>query len=199
MADDPLITNQLEILASRLPAPLFAEIADGLQETYQDYLTRQPDPHQAAQAAIAEFGDAEIISRALCRRARWRQQAAALLVTGPLLGAIWATVLITQRAWLWPLPGILRLLYAATLVMVVGLLARALLERHGYRQGQHRVLLGAALLIGLDLLASATVLGYATLTGWVVPAALVASGLRVIGAGLIGVEQLTNQPVPPSR
>lgn len=190
MADHPLITSELQTLASRLPPPLLAEIADGLHETYQAKLTRQPDPHRAAQAAIAEFGDAEIISRALCRRAPWRRHAAALLVTGPLLGAIWATTVITQRAWLWPLPATLRVLYAATLILVVGLLIRALLERQRYRQGERRVMLGAAILIALDLLAGATVLSYATITSWIVPAALTASALRIIGATLIGAEHL---------
>ena len=108
MADHPLITSQLQTLASRLPPPLFAEIADGLQETYQAQLIRQPDPHRAAQAAVAQFGDADTITRALCHQAPWRRHAAALLVTGPLLGTIWATTLITQQAWLWSLPWIAR-------------------------------------------------------------------------------------------
>lgn len=198
MADHPLITTQLQTLASRLPAPLYAEIADGLHETYQAHLARQPDPHLAAQAAITEFGNAETISRALCRRAPWRTHAAALLVTGPLVGAIWATTLITQHAWLWPLPGTLRWPYGIILVVVVGLLVRALLERNAYRRGQRRVTLAAAILIGLDLLAGAAVLGYATITSWVAPLALAASALRIIGAGLIGVEHLKHQPVPPS-
>lgn len=198
MADPPLIASELQTLASRLPPPLFAEIADGLQETYHAHLVRQPDPQLAAQAAVDEFGDAEIISRALCRRAPWRRQAATLLVTGPLLGAIWATTLITQRAWLWPLPGTLRLLYGVALVLVVGLLARALLERHRYRRGQRRVLLGAAMLIALDLLAGAAVLGYATITGWIVPAALAAGAVRIVAATCIGAEHLKTQRVPPS-
>lgn len=198
MADHQLITSQLQTLASRLPPPLYAEIADGLHETYRAQLRRQPDPQLAAQAAVAEFGDAEIISRALCHSALWRRHAAALLITGPLVGAIWAAALITQQAWLWPLPGTLRLLCGATLVLVVGLLARALSERHRYRQGQRRVLLAAAILIGLDLLAAATVLGYATITGWIVPAALAASALRVIGAVFIGAEYLVHEPTPPA-
>ncbi|GAA3717134.1 hypothetical protein GCM10022204_41280 [Microlunatus aurantiacus] len=198
MADHPLITTQLQTLASRLPPALFAEIADGLHETYQVQLTQQPDPHLAAQAAVAEFGDAEIISRALCCRAPWRRHAAALLVTGPLVGAIWATTVITQQAWLWPLSGTLRLLFGVTLVLVVSLLARAMLERNRYRQGQRRVILGAAILIALDLLAGAAVLGYATITGWIVPAALAASALRVIGAVFIGAEYLVHEPTPPA-
>ena len=141
MADHPLITSQLQTLADRLPPPLFAEIADGLQETYQAQLVRQPDPLLAAQAAVAQFGDADTIIRALCHQAPWRRHAAALLVTGPLLGGIWATTLITQQAWLWSLPWIGRGLFAAALILVVVLLTRALLEQHTYRQGQARVVL----------------------------------------------------------
>ena len=74
VADDPLITSQLQALASRLPAPLFAEIADGLQETYQA-LIRQPDPPRAAQAAVEQYGEADT-SRALCHQAPWRRHAA---------------------------------------------------------------------------------------------------------------------------
>lgn len=198
MAVHPLIATELETLASRLPPPLFAEIADGLHETYQDHLTRQPDPHRAALAALAEFGDAELVCRALCSRAPWRRQAAMLLATGPLLGAVWAITLITQRAWEWPVPGTLRLMYGVTLATVVGLLARALLERRGYRQGQRRVVLGASILIALDVLAAAAVLGYASISGWIVPAALAASALRVIGAGSIGAKYLMHQPGPPA-
>ena len=190
MADHPLITSQLQTLASRLPPPLFAEIADGLQETYQAQLIRQPDPHRAAQAAVAQFGDADTITRALCHQAPWRRHAAALLVTGPLLGGIWATTLITQQAWLWSLPWIARGLFAAALLLVVVLLTRALLEQHTYRRGRRRVLLAASALIGLDVLACATVLGYATITSWVVPLALAGSGLRIIAAGLVGARQL---------
>ena len=126
MADHPLITSQLQTLASRLPPPLFAEIADGLQETYQAQLIRQPDPRRAALAAVAQFGDADTITRALCHQAPWRRHAAALLVTGPLLGTIWATTLITQQAWLWSLPWIARGLFAAALLLVVVLLTRAM-------------------------------------------------------------------------
>lgn len=191
MADHPLITSQLQSLASRLPPPLFAELADGLQETYQAQLVRQPDPHRAAQAAVAQFGDADTITSALCRQAPWRRHAAALLVTGPLLGGIWAATLITQQAWLSSLPWIARGLFAAALLFVVVLLTRALLEQNTYRRGRRRVLLAAAGLIGLDALACATVLGHATITSWVVPLALAGSGLRIIGAGLVSAQLRT--------
>ena len=190
MADHPLITSQLQTLASRLPPPLFAEIADGLQETYQAQLIRQPDPQRAAQAAVAQFGDADTILRALCHQAPWRRHAAALLVTGPLLGGIWAFTLIAQQAWLWSLPWIARGLFAAALLLVVVLLALARLEQHTYRQGQARVVLAGAVLIGLDVLACVTVLGHATITSWVVPFALAGSGLRIIAAGLVAARQL---------
>jgi hypothetical protein len=190
VADHPLISSQLETLASRLPPPLFAELADGLQETYQAQMIRQPDPQRAAQAAVAQFGDAATIIRALCHQAPWRRHAAALLATGPLLGGIWATTLITEQAWLWSLPWIARGLFAAALLFVVVLLTRALLEQHTYRRGRRRVLLAASTLIGLDVLACATVLGYATITGWVVLLALAGSGLRMIAAGLVGAREL---------
>jgi predicted neutral ceramidase superfamily lipid hydrolase len=190
VADHPLITSQLQTLVSRLPPPLFAEIADGLQETYQTQLIRQPDSQRAAQAAVAQFGDADTITHALCHQAPWRRHAAALLATGPLLGGIWATTLITQQAWLWSLPWIARGLFAAALILVVVLLTLALLEQHTYRRGRRRVLLAASALIGLDALACATVLGHATITSWVVPLALTVSGLRIIAAGFVGARQL---------
>jgi hypothetical protein len=76
------------------------------------------------------------------------------------------------------------------LILVVVLLTLALLEQHTYRRGRRRVLLAAAGLIGLDVLACATVLGHATITSWVVPLAIAGSGLRIIGVGLVGVQQL---------
>ena len=51
------------------------------------------------------------------------------------------------------------------------LLTRGLLEQHTYRQGQARVVLAGAGLIGLNVLVCVTVLGYATITSWVVPLA----------------------------
>ena len=64
------------------------------------------------------------------------------------------------------------------------------LEQHTYRQGQARVVLAGAVLIGLDVLACVTVLGHATITSWVVPFALAGSGLRIIAAGLVAARQL---------
>ena len=189
VAPHDLISAQLRTLASRLPPAVYAEVADGLQETYETKLTQHTNPCAAAQAAITEFGDADTITRAMCRGAPWRRQATALLVTGPLIGGIWAATLIGQQAWQWPLPPVIRWLYGAVLILTVALLARSRTEHHAYRRGQRRVTIAGATLIGLDLLACAAALNYATISGWAAAAAL-ASCVRILMVGLISVRRI---------
>jgi len=189
VAQHDLIAAQLRTLASRLPPDVFAEIADGLQETYQTKRTLHANPDAAAHAAITEFGDADTITRALCRGAQWRRQATFLLVTGPLIGGIWAATLIGQQVWQWPLPPVVRWLYGAVLIITVALLARGRTEQHVYRRGQRRVTIAGAALVSLDALTCAAALHYATISGWAAAAAL-ASCVRITTVGLIYLHRI---------
>jgi hypothetical protein len=57
-----LITSYLAALFARLPAGIVEELADGLAETYQDYLRHGLALDRAAEAAVAEFGDPDTIA-----------------------------------------------------------------------------------------------------------------------------------------
>lgn len=182
MASDPLIFAQLQTLQRRLPADQFDELADGLEETYQAHLRQAADPVTAARRAIAEFGDADTVTAAICRAAAWRRGATALLLTGPVLGSIWAATLLTQQAWSWSLPMPARLFAGIALLATIALLLTAHRERRTYRRGQLAAILAFAALIVLDTAACLVVIRHTPHATPVLLAALAASVLRAAAA-----------------
>jgi hypothetical protein len=129
MPQASLITDYLSVLSAQLPAPLVEELADGLDETHQHYLTQGLTPDAAASAAVAEFGEPQVIVAAFTRLSPARHAARRLLATGPVVGGCWAAALITGRAWTWPVPATVLLLVGAVLLTVIGLLAAAAFGR----------------------------------------------------------------------
>jgi hypothetical protein len=129
MPQASLITDYLSVLSAQLPAPLVEELADGLDETHQHYLTQGLTPHAAASAAVAEFGEPQVIVAAFTRVSPARHAARRLLATGPVVGGCWAAALITGRAWSWPVPATVLLLIGVVLITVIGLLATAAFGR----------------------------------------------------------------------
>ena len=125
MTQASLITDYLSVLSAQLPAPLVEELADGLDETQQHYLTQGLTPDAAAGAAVAEFGEPQVIVAAFIRLSPARHAARRLLAAGPVVGGCWAAALITGRAWTWPVPATVRLLFGVVLITVIGLLAAA--------------------------------------------------------------------------
>jgi hypothetical protein len=125
MSQASLITDYLSVLSAQLPAPLVEELADGLDETHQHYLTQGLTPDAAAGAAVAEFGEPQIIVAAFSRLSPARHAARRLLAAGPVVGGCWAAALITGRAWTWPVPAAGRFLFGVVLITVIGLLAVA--------------------------------------------------------------------------
>ena len=111
MTQASLITDYLSVLSAQLPAPLVEELADGLDETQQHYLTQGLTPDAAAGAAVAEFGEPQVIVAAFIRQSPARHAARRLLAAGPVVGGCWAAALITGRAWTWPVPATVRLLF----------------------------------------------------------------------------------------
>jgi hypothetical protein len=83
MASHHVIEEYLDQLATRLPSDAVDELADGLTETWHRYLDTGVAPDQAAQAAIAEFGDARQVTAAFVAHAPGRRVAPVLLATGP--------------------------------------------------------------------------------------------------------------------
>ena len=129
MSQARLITDYLSVLSAQLPAPLVEELADGLDETQQHYLTQGLTPDAAAGAAVAEFGEPQVIVAAFIRLSPARHAARRLLAAGPVVGGCWAAALITGRAWTWPVPATVRLLVGVALITVIGLLAAAAFGR----------------------------------------------------------------------
>ena len=129
MSQASLITDYLSVLSAQLPAPLVEELADGLDETHQHYLTQGLTPHAAASAAVAEFGEPQVIVAAFTRLSPARRAARRLLAAGPVVGGCWAAALITGRAWTWPVPATVLVFVGAALIIVIGLLAAAAFGR----------------------------------------------------------------------
>ena len=125
MPEPGLISGYLDALASQLPGPVVEELAGGLEETYERHLGLGLTPEAAAQAAVAEFGDADLIAAEFARAHPARRAARRLLVTGPVVGSCWAVALISSRAWTWPVPVAAALVPGLALVVVVVLLAFA--------------------------------------------------------------------------
>ena len=148
----PLITSYVSGLHRRLPAALAEEAAAGLLETYEHHLARGAGDHDAARAAIAEFGDLAMVVGEFTRQAPGRRAGRLLLATGPVAGACWAAALVLSRAWTWPVPAAIRLSFAAALLLAVAGLAAAATSQHSYQRTR---LTAAASLIILALDATA--------------------------------------------
>ena len=105
MPQASLTTDYLTALSAQLPPTVVEELADGLGQTQQRYLSEGLTPDAAAGAAMAEFGEPQVIVAAFTRLSPARHAARRLLAAGPLVGGCWAAALITGRAWTWPVPA----------------------------------------------------------------------------------------------
>ena len=125
MAEPGLIRGYLAALSAESPAPVVAELADGLEQTHRHYLGQGLDPDAAARAAVAEFGEPHVVVAAFTSASAARRAARKLLAIGPVVGACWGAALVINRAWAWPVPAGVRVLLGAALITVIGLLAAA--------------------------------------------------------------------------
>jgi HAAS len=126
MADRDLIDGYLAELSRRLPPDAVEELADGLEETVDDYLRRGLAPAAAVAAAIEEFGRPAQVTAAFARQSAGRRTAFALLATSPAFAVLWGSTLISTKAWTWHIPlaaaisfGVILVAVVATLVTVV--------------------------------------------------------------------------------
>jgi|SRR5215469_14780744 len=178
MAEPSLIGGYLAELSAQLPAPIVAELADGLDQTRQCYLGQGLGPGAAERAALAEFGAPRVIVAAFTRASPARRAARRLLVTGPMVGACWAAALITNRAWAWPIPPGARAVVGAALVTVIVLLAGAAFSRH-YRSAGRAAAAGCIGITALDATLLITVAFVAPTVIWPVIVAVTASLARI--------------------
>ena len=178
MSGPGLITRYLGALARQLPGQVVEELADGLEETYRRHLGLGLAPEEAAAAAMAEFGDPELIAAEFARAHPARRAALRLLAVGPVVGLCWAVALVTSRAWTWPVPVAADIVPGLALVAVVALLAVAVRTTRYQAAGRA----GAAGCIGtaaLDAFMIIGVLAADPAAKWAVAAAMTASAARL--------------------
>jgi len=174
----PLITGYVSGLRRRLPAALAEEAAAGLLETYEHHLAAGAGDHDAARAALAEFGDLATVVDEFTRQAPGRRAARLLLATGPVAGACWAAALVIGRAWTWPVPATIRLGFGAALLLAVVGLAAAATSRHSYRRIRLAWIAGL-IILALDATAVTAVLFAAPDRTWVLSLAAAVSLGRI--------------------
>jgi hypothetical protein len=185
-----LIAEYLGVLAGQLPGPVVEELADGLDGTYRHYLRLGLAPDAAATAAVAEFGDPELIVAQFTRAHPARRAARALLAIGPAVGACWALALVTAHARTWPVPTVVRLTAGLALVSCVVLLAVAVLgtryrlvARAGIGGCAGFAALDAAMIIGA--LVAAPVLSPAAIMAMTVSAGRFGLSIKTLRASLV--------------
>jgi hypothetical protein len=178
VAEPRLISGYLAALAAELPAQVVEELADGLDETFRHHLGRGLGADNAARAAVAEFGDYQLIVAAFTRASRARAAARNLMLTGPVAGACWATALITGRAWDWPIPFVVRALFGLALVIVIGLLAAAVSGRR-YRPVRRAAAVGCAGTLAVDAALVGTILAVGPALIWPLALAVAVSTTRI--------------------
>ncbi|MFI7065231.1 permease prefix domain 1-containing protein [Kribbella sp. NPDC050124] len=122
MADRDLIADYVAELARRLAPEIVEELADGLEESVRNQLSRGLTPLEAATAAVEEFGSPTEIAAAFARQSVGHRTAVALLETAPLFAVLWGFALIGAKAWNWPIPVSLACLFGVTLVSIAATL-----------------------------------------------------------------------------
>ena len=171
MSEPCLIRDYRAVLAAQLPASIVEELADGLAETYRSYLRQGLAPDLAV-------GDPHVIVSAFARVNPARRGARRLLLTGPVVGGCWATVLITSRAWAWPVPLAARIVLGLALLTVIGLLAAAALGTR-YRPAARAGIAGCLGVTMLDtIMITGVMLAIPSMT-WVTTGAMAASTARI--------------------
>jgi hypothetical protein len=177
MSGPGLIDGYLAELSADLPARIVEELADGLDETCRRYLGRGLAQEAAARAAVAEFGEPRVIMAAFTDASRGRRTARRLLAVGPGVGTYWAIVLITARAWQWPVPMVARVLFGVLLIAVIGFLVAAALGRH-YRPVCRAAAAGCVGTAIVDAAVTGAVLLTAPALAWPVAVAVALSAGR---------------------
>ena len=178
MAQSRVIGGYLAELSAQLPAPIVAELADGLDQTRRRYLGQGLSADAAADAAVSEFGEPQVVIAAFTGASPARRAARRLLVTGPLVGACWGTALIIDRAWTWPVPAGGLIVLGMALITVISLLAAAAFGSR-YRSVGRAGAAGCLGITALDVTMLAVIMLTAPAVIWPVIVAVSASVARL--------------------
>ncbi|HEV2375416.1 MAG TPA: permease prefix domain 1-containing protein [Streptosporangiaceae bacterium] len=179
MPEPGVIRDYLAALSAHLPAPIVDELADGLQETLQHYLCQGLPPEEASRAAVAEFGEPQVVVASFARVNPARLTARRLLRVGPGVGACWAAALLTARAWTWHVPEPAFAVVGLALLTVIGLLAAAAVGTR-YRFACHAAAAGCIGTGVLDATAAVGILLAAPVLTWPILLAAAASVARIV-------------------
>lgn len=182
MASHELIDDYIARLAGRLPAEVVDELADGLMETRQHYLDQGRGPDEAAHAAIAEFGSADLVADEFVAQSRGRRTARLMLASGPIMALCWGPSLVAAKVWTWPVPRLAAAAYALAFVAVVASLLVAASSRHSLRRTKLGFA-GSFVLMGLDAAMVTAAIALTPAFVWSMAVAIPASLAR-IGLGL---------------
>ena len=112
-------------------------------------------PESSFEAGLAR--DPHVIAAGFARVNPARRGARRLLLTGPVVGGCWAAVLITGRAWAWPIPLLGRIGFGLVLLTVIGLLATAALGTR-YRAAARAGIAGCVGIAAIDTVAVTSVM-----------------------------------------
>ena len=178
MPGPDLIEGYLAELAARLPAPIVAELADGLHEAYEFHRRRGLGTEEAARASVAEFGAPATVVSAFVAANPARRTSRALLLTGPIVGATWASVLILRRTWQLPVTDSARVVLATMVLTGVGLLAAAAFGPR-YRAAGRSAAAGCLVVLAVDVSMLGYVISTGLLTAWPVLLAAALSTTRI--------------------
>jgi hypothetical protein len=178
MAEHHLIDGYLTAIVRRLPADAVDELVDGLTETYRRHLSRGLTPAEAADAAIAEFGEPELVVAAFVNQSPGRRLARALLCSGPAVGICWGAALAADHAWSSPVPVALRVAFGLTLLTAIGSLVTAATGSRSYRRTRVSAAGGLGLIL-VDATMLAIVLLAAVPLAWPMALAIPASLTRI--------------------
>jgi hypothetical protein len=131
-----VLDTYLAALATRLtgPAPMraaiLAELHDGLLEAVDAYQACGLTPGAAANAALAEFGDPEMLAIAFrpgLAAAQARRVGLGLLLTGPFVGILWVSAMASPLPpWRHALSGVWVVVPVLSLAVTAGALAAVL-------------------------------------------------------------------------
>ncbi|MFD8130067.1 permease prefix domain 1-containing protein [Streptomyces mirabilis] len=188
MSTHHLIDAYLGSLHHQLPADVVSELADGLVETYEHYRGQGLTPDAAARAAIADFGTPDLVVAGFAQTAPGRRIARTLLFTGPLVGACWASALLTTQPWPPPVLAAARVVVPIALLTVVVLLVVA--WRGPYRRIRAAAFAASTGLVIVDTAALITLAALALPFTGLVLCAATASVLRIT-LTMRGIPRLT--------
>lgn len=150
MAQPGLIEDYLTELAGGLPAAIVAELADGLHETYRAHRRAGLTHDDAAHRAVTEFGDPGTLVAAFAATNPARRVARTLLLTGPLVGAAWASSLVLLHAWDWHVTNWARSGFGVVLLVGVAMLAVAAFTP-GYRHAARSATAAVLAVLAVDV------------------------------------------------